>query len=80
MKLEINESSSTQQMKQFLITLKRVQNLENNGQRSTQQSDDKWIILRFTDKRYLPVAKLWYKILSSIEYQNIGLLTMDVFC
>lgn len=36
-----------------------------------------WVILAFSDKRYLPVAKLWYQHLKKLGYENHILIALD---
>ena len=62
----------------FLDPVKTVKTSVNTGPNSARQSNE-WIIIAFTDERYLPVAKLWYNRLSSLGYQNHYLLALDIF-
>ena len=67
-----------QEIKMFLAPLKRVNVTMNTALNSVPQRNE-WLILVFTDEGYLSVAKLWYKRLSSLGYQNHHLLAMDIF-
>ena len=57
--------------------LKRVKILVNTVPSSARQGNE-WIIIAFTDERYLPVSKLWYNRLSSLGYENHHLLALDI--
>ena len=66
------------EVKTFLAPLKGVDTSLNAALSPPRQSNE-WIILAFTDEKYLPAAKLWYKRLSTLGYQNHHLLAMDIF-
>ena len=57
--------------------LKKVKTSVNTVPSSGRQSNE-WIIIAFTDERYLPVSKLWYNRLSSLGYQDHHLQAMDI--
>ena len=68
---ENNEATSRKVMidkSQTAISIK-----ENDG-RSEATS---WVIIAFSDKRYLPVAKLWYQHLKKLGYENHILIALD---
>lgn len=48
--------------------------IKENDVRSEATS---WVIIAFSDKRYLPVAKLWYQHLKKLGYENHILIALD---
>ena len=72
----------------FLIFLaymaRRVKNSDLNYQRfltstidESTNSSSSWIIIGFTDINYLPIAKIWYKQLTTLGYRNHRLIALD---
>ena len=59
-------------------TLKMERQIFDEDVHHSSKDKSKWIILGFSDINYLPVAKMWYKRLSSLGYQNHFLMALDI--
>ena len=69
-RLKIEERKSSSQKLFNAVTSQKNQNHASNEKSN-------WIIIGFSDIKYLPVARIWYKQLSSIGYTNHYIIALD---
>lgn len=57
----------------------RVEEVTINKSMTILEPDkpEEWMIIAFSDKTYLPAAKIWYSQLSSLGYQNHCIIALD---